>query len=329
MRKDVLVCIAIGIAVLIVVGGGYLTPNLAPAYIPLLTGLCLIGFGLRSAHDSPGTTFGEFMLGNMKLRLDASVMLILLGLATLGYTTFLSFRVTWTRLISAQLLERAVEEQLSHLIPREYRALLLKEEHRKVELPEEKKHLNAARNRYSSKAWEDCLKLLEEIQTTDPGIIEDALYYKMMATFHLYQDTIRMYGSLSKDEVEALKEQFARFVSEHRESRWYSDIKYFRGHVYLQLEQDQDAALAVFDDIVENEWQSKWIQGSLYYSAVLHYQKGTDSHRKVAVRNMRRLHSIDHLVKLIEIDREVDAAGVAERILREWEVPLTPGKVPE
>jgi tetratricopeptide (TPR) repeat protein len=265
-------------------------------------------------------TFAELNIGNVSFKLSDALCLFLLGCGVLGYREFLGARSAWGYILSEDHIKEKVTENLSMLVPEKYRELL-RVEKEQSKTPEDEQQLDIASSLYYNGEYEKCIEMLPKINTSNESIRDELLYFSIMAQYRLYDETIKRYEVVPPEKLKELESKFVTFLKERRESKRFSTIQYWLGHFYLQVCRDTDKALPVFDDIVKNYAYSSWIQGSLYYSAILHKKISTPKDKQIAFDNLKTLRKIDNLLKIVEIDRDVDSAGIAEQLLKEWGEP--------
>lgn len=262
----------------------------------------------------------EIKIGNVELKLNALLLPFILGIGIVAYAGFLVARITWTKLLSTSTIEQKVSEEIAKLVPPKYVELfsLAQDEEKKPLLPEDESQLLKAVSLYGSAEYRNCLDLLASIKTDNDTVLDEILYYSIMAQYHIFETAVRRYETIPVESLQELELQFKRFLNERRESKRFDIINYWLGHFYLQVCKDAESALRIFDEITNNYVYSDWVQGSLYYSALLHYKKGTPQDKKLAINNLKTLMKIDSIVKIVEINRELNARGVAEKLLTEW-----------
>lgn len=312
--------ILIGLVIVLAIGwwAGYVFAALACL---IALGLFLFTIGIIDYFKGfQGPIVAEMKIGNVELKLNALLLPFLLGIGIVAYAGFLIARITWTKLLSTSTIEQKVSQEIAKLVPPRYRELLLlaQDEEKKPPIPEDESKLLKVVSLYGSAEYRNCLDLLATIKTDNDNMLDEILYYSIMAQYRIFETAVRRYGAIPVESLQELELQFKRFLNERRESKRFDTIHYWLGHFYLQVRKDSEAALKIFDEITSSYVYSDWIQGSLYYAALLHYKKGTPQDKKIAINNLKTLMKIDNIVKIVEINREFNARGVAEKLLIEW-----------
>jgi len=324
--RDLLVGILVGAALAsaIVVFWLFRQPHMSLISISILytgIGLTIIGT-LRLYTSEDMRAAAEVALGNVRLSLGLNGLILCLGVFLCAYSAFLTSRSIWLKLLS----EESIRAEVAKLVPIEYREMLaLAQTKGEISIPEDRRQLQRAVSLYHACKYKECVETLSRIRTNDERVLDDVLFYTIMARYHLCEERVRRYEKIPPEELKEVEGLFRRFLRERRESKRFCTVHYWLGQFYLQVCKDESAALQVFDDIVKNYAYSDWIQGSLYYSALLHKKNGGSAGMARAIRNMRILLNKDHLLKIVESNRDVDAAAVAEKLLKEWGVPARTG----
>jgi len=293
-----------------------------PAVLFVLGGVPLV-LGIAGLwHRPPKAPAVQLRLGNVRVKIGAGFGSVILGLCVMGYATFLAQRTTWTFLLSREAIQERVSQEVTNFLADRCPWLLPNgSDESESQVPEEQRLLREASECYAEGDYEKCLAILERIKTTDEGVIDDMLYYSLMAQYHLLETSARRFKTIPTQEFNELEGKFLRFLRERQESRRFCILHYWLGQLYLQVSGDREKAMGVFDDIIANYAYSDWVQGSLYYSALLHYERGAPGDRESAIRNLNILAREDGDLKIVETNREVNGATSAKRLLGKWGVP--------
>lgn len=293
-----------------------------PAVLFVLGGVPLV-LGIAGLWYRPSKAPAiQLRLGNVRLRIGAGFGSAILGLCVMGYATFLAQRTTWTFLLSEEAIQERVSQEVTSFLAERCPWLLPNaSDESESQVPEGQRLLREAAEHYAEADYEKCLAILERIKTTDEGVIDEMLFYSLMAEYHLLETSARRFKAIPTQEFSELEGKFLRFLRERQESRRFCILHYWLGQLYLQVSGDRDKAMGVFDNIIANYAYSKWLQGSLYYSAVLHHERGAPGDSESAIRNLKILAREDGDLKIVEANREVDGATAAKQLLSKWGVP--------
>jgi hypothetical protein len=261
----------------------------------------------------------EIKIGNVHTGFSLPLLMILLGFIAVGFGAFLSSRVMWGMILSEESLKKSVSEEVAELVPEQYRNILSLEDKKKNrKVSEEVRLLNKAEALYDEGEYEECITLLGTIPTNNDTVLEKVLYYSIMSRYRNMEIRVRRYETIPADEANDLELRFSRFLKERQESTKFCTIHYWFGQFYLQICNKRDTALLVFDDIVTNYIYSDWLQGSLYYSAILHHEKGSEEDRKIAINRLTTLKRKDGSLRIVEVNRDFDGAALAKSLLKKW-----------
>jgi hypothetical protein len=180
-----------------------------------------------------------------------------------------------------------------------------------------------ASDAYESDNFEDCISTLDKIKTNDEVILEKKAYFRILALYKSYENQLLNFIPLKEENINNLEDLFNLYLSKYKESSKFTVVLYFYGHFQRTFRLNKEKAMAIFDDIVNNYSYSKWMQGALYYSALLHYDIGTENDKQLAIERLKFLSKQDGELKIFESGMTVDAAEVAKRTLINWgAVPL-------
>ncbi|OHB69176.1 MAG: hypothetical protein A2W23_08990 [Planctomycetes bacterium RBG_16_43_13] len=232
----------------------------------------------------------SFSLGNVKHAIKFNAFLIVLGVLVLCYLEYIE--ITEGR--------PDLDDSPSTQMPQDW---LLS---------------NEARYLYGNGIYEECLEKLKLIKTKDEAIIEGVSYYTVMAKYRFLEEKLALFQTVTQQEKDELEQNFKRFLNERSDSAYFSTVHYWFGHFYLQICKNEFQALEIFDIIIEEEPNSEWIEGSLYYSSILHYKKDTPIDREKAISNLKILIKVGGLLKIVERNRDVRADFFAKRTLKDW-----------
>jgi len=191
-------------------------------------------------------------------------------------------------------------------------------------LSEGEKHLNRAKKLYENGQYNAVLRELEMINLYEDNLLDEVQYYTIMARYHSLEVSVRRYEYVDPNEIQRLEDAFERFINERQNSTWFDTIQYWLGHLYLQVCNDRESAMPVFDEIIEDNFNSGWIQGSLYYSALLHHEKDTPADGELALKRLIMLKKVGGLLRIVESGKDFRAAGIAEEQLMKWGVTTSP-----
>jgi hypothetical protein len=282
-------------------------------------GLAVIGGLCWALGRELGPVAAELKIGNVEFKLSAPFLLILAGLTLGTIGAFLGSRVMWGVILSEETLREKVSEEIAELIPEQYRKLLALETKMKdKKMSEDERLASEAEDLYESGAYDDCVELLKAIDTQNDSVLEKVLYYSIMARYRCMEIMVRRYEPVSEEQTKDLESRFLRFVKERPESTYFCTVHYWLGQFYLQICNRKGAALQVFDDIVNDYFYSAWVQGSLYYSAILHYEKDSLEDREIAVKRLKSLSKVDGDLRIVEVNRDFDGAALAKSMLTKW-----------
>lgn len=299
-------------------------------YVLAGAGVLLAAIGLGDyMRGRCKATAAKITIGNMALELSWPLALLVLGLVSMGCAAVLSSRASWEIIVSREAIEEASERHVAELVPEKYRRLLALAYYTKTEIPEDERALQEAAGFYWEGQYEECIECLDKVRPHTDAVRDEVLYYSIMARYRALEFASRGYETISTDRIADLESRFKRFLNERQESKRFCTIQYWLGHFYLQVCRDQESALQVFDEIVANYAYSDWVQGSLYYSALLHHKRNTEEDIKVAIANLKVLCREDGVLKIVEIDREYNAAVIADRLLKKWGVAVEHQKASE
>jgi hypothetical protein len=300
---------------------------LALLLLPLVPGLtltCLVSSaGIDIAvlgvilHLTKSANIGVvgLKLGNVSVRIRASYAFLVTGLALLGWAQFIGARSFWLRFLTDEEITKKVKQQVAQ----ELRGWPTPAEKSPAQqLSPDLRALRDAIAAYDGGEYGQCMILMDKVEPQSEDVAEESLFYGIMVRYHSYAIRVRRYETIPPDQLADLETRFIRFLEEHQESRRVCTIHYWLGHFYLQICKDEDSALRIFDEIVEHYAYSDWFQGSLYYSSLLRRKRNTPEDLRVAEARLRVLAREDGLLKIVEIDKDRDGAGVARRLLREW-----------
>ncbi len=190
---------------------------------------------------------------------------------------------------------------------------------KKIKTPKEL--LSKAHDEYYTDSFEDCLVTLDSIQTNEDSILESKAYLRILSLYKLRMQQINSFENVSEDKKNELDELFNRYLTKYKDNCKFTTVYYHYGHFLWRILSDQKKALLVFDDIIKNYWYSEWIQGSLYYSAMLYHKSGIPAEWKIATEQMKILSTRDGNLKIFETGETVDARGYATKILKQWNIP--------
>ena len=192
-------------------------------------------------------------------------------------------------------------------------------------LPDDERLVRKVQGLYINEDYKGCIQLLATLRPTDNDkVLEKAQYYAALARLRSLEQSKLRGEVLNLDDVSAAEHAFQYFLEHRNGSSLASTVYYWLGQFYLQIKGDKESSLKIFDDIVEHRAYSDWIQGSLYYSGILHHQLGTETDKRLAVERMQLLGRIDRSLRIAETGRDVDAATAAEQILKAWGVEAGP-----
>lgn len=260
-------------------------------YMRLLYGwgfaLALLGLVYMFRPTSMKVHFGNHEISGLTF----GIVFLALGLAVMSYTTYLAVGMDPTTTPANTA---------------------------KQTLSVDERYLNRAKKMYANGQYDDCLTMLGKINTQDDSLLEEVQYYNIMAHYHSIEVSLRRYESVPAEKTKRLEDMFKQFINERPSSIRFDDIQYWIGHLYLQLLNDRESALRVFDEIVDAYFHSNWIQGSLYYSAILHYEKATPVDKELAVRRLTVLIKVGGPLRIVEQGRDFRAHGCAEELLEKW-----------
>lgn len=299
MSTDAKIGILLGIGFVIVIAIGLWVGYVFVALSCLIAlGLFLSAIGIRDYFKGfQRPIVAEMKIGNVELKLNALLLIFLMGVGLVAYAGFLVDRITWTKILSTSLAQ---------------------DEEKNLSIPEDERQLLKVVLLYGSGEYRNCLDLLATVKTDNDTVLDDILYYSILSQYRIFETAVRRYVTIPVESLQELELQFKRFLDERRESKRFDTIHYWLGHFYLQVRKDTEAAMQIFDEITSDYIYSHWVQGSLYYAALLHYKKGTPEDKSLAINNLKKLMKIDRIVKIVEINRDLNARGVAEKLLTEW-----------
>ena len=261
-------------------------------------GSLLAGLGLK--HPSR-TSFLLFRFGKYELSgIPVGLALLILGLLAMCFSTYLFVGAFKTHYL---------------------------EDKEKLILSADEKTLNKAKNLYENAQYDTCLSRLAKVRTLDNGMLEEVQYYTIMARYHSYEVAVRRYYNLPVEDIQRLEDSFKLFMNERPNSKRFDAVQYWLGHLYLQLRNDRESSLQVFDEIIDDYFHSNWIQGSLYYSAILHYGKNTPADKELAIKRLRVLNKVGGPLRIVEVGRDFGAAGCAKELLERWGITAKPKDV--
>jgi tetratricopeptide (TPR) repeat protein len=297
--------------------GESLHPGTGPLVLP---GAVLFVLGvILAVAGKPSKATAEVAFGSVSFKLTLPAVFLGLGVLAICYAAFLESRTTWTSLLREELVKSSVSEEVARSVPAYLRLLASRQEStKKREVPQDERLLGQAESLYESGAFDECVQKLKEINTQTDAVLDGVLYYSIMARYHMMEIATRRYEHVSQSDREDLESRFERFMAERPESKWFCTIHYWLGHFYLQINNDPDSALEVFDNIIADYFYSSWVQGCLYYSAILHHQKGTPEDRETAVKRLKILSAQDGPLKVVEVNRDCDGAQLARALLKKW-----------
>jgi hypothetical protein len=192
-------------------------------------------------------------------------------------------------------------------------------------LPEDEKQIVVASDLYAEENYDKCLEVIGGIKTSSDKTLEKIHYYRIFARLRKLEGAADRMEPVSIEQMNVLEEDFKRFLEERKTSSLADDVRYWYGQFYLGLRKDETRALEIFDNIVNDYWYSNWIQGSLYYSAILYHKKPDSKSKDLAIARLKIILQRGGIIKLVPSGREVDAVEAARSLLSDWNVVIPKG----
>lgn len=212
------------------------------------------------------------------------------------------------------------ERDLDEVIQRTVSATLGLSKIKEAEPRSENELISQADSAYESDNFEECISILDKIKSSNEIVLEKKAYLRILALYKYYDSKMLNFSPLKEEDINGLEDMFKLYLSKYKESSTFTVILYFYGHFQRTFRLNKEKAMEIFDDIVNNFMYSKWMQGALYYSALLHYDTGVENEKQLAIERLKYLSKQDGELKIIESGRTVDAAEVAKRTLINWGV---------
>lgn len=284
-----------------------------PFYLTLL--IFAIGIAIEGAFYS--LFFGE---SKDKVKIGASFLSLevpqfLIGAIIAGLT--LGF-IHYGNIIKAKD-QKDIEFLVRNIIYEE-----MKDEHRdndKNKIMTPKELISEANDEYTTDNFEESLKILAAIQTDDETILENKAYLLILSSLKLYNQQMKNFIVVDKNKISELDELFKRYLNEYKDNYKFTIIYYHYGHFNWKILGNELKAVSIFDDMIRNYWYSDWVQGSLYYSSVIHHKSSNPDEIKLSIEQMKILSRQDGMLKIFDTGQTVDASKFALRALESWNVP--------
>lgn len=168
--------------------------------------------------------------------------------------------------------------------------------------------------------FEACNLMLDKIKTADKVILQKKAYLRILCLYKYYENQVTNFVPIGQEKINELDGLFKLYLQSYKENANFTTVYYFYGQFQRTFRSDKQEALHIFEDIVTNYWYSNWIQGSLYYSALLRYELGDETNKQLAIERLKILSKQDGALKIFETGMTVDASTLAKTTLMTWGV---------
>lgn len=183
---------------------------------------------------------------------------------------------------------------------------------------------------YGSGDYDKALCTLQTIETKEEYISGTALFYENMCRFRVLLYRRQNFLTLDSTALHDLQDGWERFEATFPKHRLFADALYWKGQSFLTFTTEAPRALALFERVVQDYSYSRWVEGALYYSALLlHRREDPDSKQKAVDRmNELRIEHPDKLIRVVEDWQDIPACERAGEALHVWqtEEALAQGK---